>query len=177
VNQSDERYWIRLLPWRNKNKGDSKSAQIRFEPKLGMARDDGWVYLILFLVNRSSWPVWVEEASVVLTEVDAIWQTSLPTGCAKYQILQQVAPKDTLGVSLARTIYDAAGRPQERYSCFVSTSVRYRVFGEWCNAKLDTYRLEMAALTVLSLRSARWYDKEIKRAGDRVSLTTKAHKG
>jgi hypothetical protein len=173
----DERYWIRLLPWRQKNMAESKSAQIKFAPKLRVVRKDAGAYLELLLVNRSSWTVWVEEATVFLIDLDAKRQTAVPTWQARYEILQNVEPNDTLSVSLARAIYDAAGRPQGSYSCLVRTNVLYRVFNEWCNAKLETYRVEMAALGILGLRSARSYDKEIKQINGSVDLTTKEHKG
>jgi hypothetical protein len=159
----DERFWIRRLPWRKKNKADSKSAQIKFAPQLEVTREDGWTYLELQLVNRSSWTVWVQEASVVLADLDADMQTVPPTGQGRFQILQNVGPNETSSVSLARTIYDAAGRPPGPYSCLVTTNVRYHVFDEWCSAKLMTCRVGMAALTAVGLRSAHWYDKKIKK--------------
>ena len=173
----DERFWVRLLPWRQKNKAESKSAQIKFAPKLRITREDGWVYIELQLANRSSWRVWVEDASVVLADLAVNLQTFLPPGQARHAILQNVSPNETLRVSLAEAIYDAAGRPQEQYSCLVLTNVRYRVFDEWCNAQLETYRVEMAALSVCGLHSARWYDKQIKQINGSVGLTTKEHKG
>jgi hypothetical protein len=159
-----ERYWIRLLPWKRKNKPDTKSAQIKFVPKLMITREDDWQYLELLLVNRSSWAVWVQEAAVVLIDPDAKRRPTGSQGRARYEILQNVRPKNTLRVRLARTIYDAAGRPAEPYSRLVSTNVRYRVFGEWCNAKLKTYRVEMAALRVCGLHSASWYDEKMKQS-------------
>jgi len=173
----DEHFWIRRLPWRKKNKADSKSAQIKFAPHLTIIRKDDWTYLELQLVNRSSWGVWVEEASLVLADLNARMQTEPPTGQAKYEILQDVRPNQTLGVSLARTIYDAAGRPQGPYSCLVLTNVRYHVFDEWCNAQLHTYRVEMAALTAVDLHSYRWYDKKMKRMNIRTDFETQQHKG
>lgn len=171
----DARFWIRLLPWRHKNKAESKCAQIKFAPQLVFSRKDGWRYLELLLVNRSSWTVWVEEANIVLANLRAIWQTTTPAGEARYQILQNVGPNETLGVSLAVSIYNAAGRPQGRYSCLVLTNVRYRVFDEWCDVKLETSRVDMAGYTALDLRRARWYDKKVKRINDSVGLTTKKH--
>ena len=162
VDSVDESFLIRFLPWRQKDRSNTKSAQIKFAPQLRIIRENDWVYLNLVLLNRSSWPVWVKEATVVLTHLDAVWQTAVPTCGAKYEILQNVDPKDSLSVSLARTIYDAAGRPQGPYSCFVSTSVFYSVFDEWCTAKLETYRVEMAALTVVGLHRTRRYNKRIK---------------
>ena len=172
VDQSDERFWIRLLPWRQKNRAQSKPAHIKFEPKLRITRQDGWTYLELLLSNRSSWTVWVEEASVVLTDLDANLQTEVPTGQVIHKIRQNVVPGDALSVSLASTIYNAAGRPQGPYSCLVSTNVRYRVFNEWCNAQLETCRVEMTALTVLGLRRQHWYNRKIKQIKGRRDLTT-----
>src|SRR5271169_7249488 len=173
----DERFWIRLLPWLQKNKAGSKPGQIKFAPKLRITRENGWVYLQLQLENRSGWTVWVQEAAVVLIDLNADSQTMVSVGQARHEVLQNVGPNDTLCVSLARTIYDAAGRPQGTYSCLVSTIVRYRVFDEWCIANLETHRVEMAALKVRGLHSARWYDKKAKQSNGSVGLTTKEHKG
>lgn len=171
------RLWIRLLPWLRKNRPESNSAPIKFAPRLELTRESGWVYLELLLANRSSWTVWVQEATVVLTDLEAEWQAASSNGQAKYEILQNVVPHETLSVSLARTIYDAAGRPQGPYSCLVSTTLRYRVLDEWCSAKLATHHVEMAALTVVSLHSARWYDKKMKKIDDSAGLATRGHKG
>jgi hypothetical protein len=170
-----ERFWIHLLPWRRKNAVEAKFAQINFAPRLTITRDNGWTYLQLELVNRSNWRVWVEEASVVLTALNAEMQPDDPTGRAKHKLFRNVGPNQTLSVSLAETIYDAAGRPQGLYSCLVLTNVRYRVFDEWRNARLEPYRVEMKALTVVGLHSAGWYDKKIKTDGP-VALTTKPRK-
>jgi hypothetical protein len=173
----NESSWIRSLPWRQKNRAESKSAQIKFAPQLMFSRKDGWNYLELLLVNRSSWTVWVEEANIVLADLRAKWQTTAPAGEARYQILQNVGPNETLGVSLAVSIYNAAGRPQGRYSCLVLTTVRYSVFDEWCDVKLETSRVDMAGYTALDLSRARWYDKKIKQINDSVDLTAKERKG
>ena len=173
----DDRYWIRLLLWRQKNKAESKTAKIKFAPKLRITREDGWQYLELQLVNRSSWAVWVEEASVVLADLDANLQAEIPSGQARLEILQNVSPNEAFSVSLAGAIYDAAGRPQGQYSCLVLIDVRYRVFGEWRDAELETCRVEMEALSVFGLRSARWYDKKIKQTNRRIDLITPEHKG
>jgi hypothetical protein len=177
MDQMDERFWIRFLPWRQKNRVESNATRIKFEPKLRITRQDSWAYLELQLVNRSSWTVWVEEASVVLADLHANFQSGVPTGQINHKILQNVVPTDALSVSLASAIYDAAGKPQGPYYCLVSTNVRYRVFDEWCNAQLETCRVEMTALTVHRLHSARrWYDKKIKQIKSSVSLKTKEHK-
>ncbi len=158
----DERYWISRLPWRQKNKAESKSAQIKFAPKLKIRREGGWQHLELQLVNRSSWAVWVEGASVVLADLVADFQTVIPPEQTKRVILRNVNPHETFSVNFAGAIHDAAGRPQGQCTCLVLIDVRYRVFNEWCNAKLETYRVEMEGLSVFGLRSARWYDRKMK---------------
>lgn len=177
MDQLGERFWIRLLPWRRKNREEPNHAQIKFEPKLRITRQDGWTYLELLLVNRSSWTVWVEEASIVLTDLDANLQTEVPIGQVIHKIHQNVVPADALSVSLAATIYDAAGRPQGPCSCLVCTNVRYRVFDEWCIVQLETCRVEMTALTVLGLRRKHWYNRKIKQIKGRNDLTTRQDKG
>jgi hypothetical protein len=129
----DERYRIRLLPWRQKNKANSKSAQIKFAPKLRMTHKDGWAYLELQLVNRSSWGVWVEEATIVLIDLDAESQTAISTGEGKLAILQNIGLKDELSVSLAGAIFDAAGRPQGPYS---SLSLRMCSKASWMSGAM-----------------------------------------
>jgi len=170
----DESIWIRHLPWKRKNRPESKSGQIKFDPKLLVSREKGWGCLELLLANRSSWTVWVEEATVVLADLVAICQSEVATGEARHEIHQNVGAIDSLSVSLAAAIYNAAGRPQGPYSCLVSTDVRYRVFDEWCNVKLETSRVEMAGLIAVGLRRAHWYDKKIKQIND---LARKEHNG
>jgi hypothetical protein len=172
----DDRYWIRLLPWRQKNKAERKSAQIKFAPKLVIYRERGWVTLELSLVNRSSWMVWVEEATVILDDLDAASQSEVATGQARYEILQNVGANDTLNVSLAASIYNAAGRPQGQYSCLVSTDVRYRIFDEWCYAELETCRVEMAGLTAVDLRRAHRDNKKIRQRNRPVDIATPERK-
>jgi hypothetical protein len=116
-------------------------------------------------VNNASVTVWVEEAIVVLTDLDATWQTSIPTGQAKHKIRQNVRANESLVLSLVGAIYDAAGRPQGTYSCLVCIDVRCRVGEEWFSKTLDTCKVEMAALEVLGLRRSRWYEKKVKVSG------------
>ena len=129
----NEHCWIRFLPLWQKNKAESKSPPIKVAPQRATIRGDGWKGLELRLVNRYSKTVWVEEASILLADLDATMQAVVPTGQARHAILQNVEPNETLSVSLARAIYDAAGRPQGPYSCIVLANVRFRVFNDWCN--------------------------------------------
>ncbi len=152
----------RLFRWRRKNETESEQIEVAFAPELRIVRNDGWVSLELLLANDANVMVWVEEAIVVLTDLDANWQTSISTGQAKHEIRQNVRGNESLGLSLAGAIYDAAGRPQGKYSCLISVDVRYRVGEAWFNRTLDTYKVEMAALTVFELRRSRWYEKKIR---------------
>jgi len=147
--------------WR-KTEPEPGGSRIDFSARLRDFRDDGWVCLELLLVNRSNVTVWVEEAMVVLSELETNWQTSISTGQARHEVLQNIRPDDTLRVSLVGDIYDAAGKPQGMYSCLVFTNVRYRVGDEWFNKTLDVYRVEMAALTVFRLRRRRWFGKKVR---------------
>jgi hypothetical protein len=172
----DERFWIRRLPWKQKNKAETKSAQVKFSPRLEITRERGWQNLELRLINRSSWAVWVEEVNVVLADLVADLKTAVPPERIKLAILQNVNPRETVDVNFDGVIHDAAGRPQGPYTCLVLTDVRYRVFDEWCNAKLGAYRVEMEALGSVGLRSARWYDKKMDQINARVDPVTTGHK-
>jgi hypothetical protein len=154
--------------WRKTKPGPGR-FQIDFSARLKVFRDGGWAYLELLLLNQSDVTVWVETATVILKELEANWQTTISIGQAKHEILQNVRPNDTLSLSLAGAIYDAAGRPQGAYSCLVFTNVRYRVGDEWFNKELEAHRVEMTALTVFRLRRPRWYDKKVRSAADPVA--------
>jgi hypothetical protein len=157
-----ERSWIHRLPWRRKGQPETKAAQIKFLPEVQIDRVNGWSNLTLALVNQSSFMVWIEEARVELAEVQAKVQATKPLGSITQQILQYVGAKEALSVSLANAVYDAAGRPQGTYTCVLRTKVRYSVFDEWCDASAATCRIAMAAINVIELHSARWYDRKRK---------------
>ena len=156
----------RLFRWWPRTRADSEHMEIDFAPELRIIRDDGWVSLELLLVNNATMTVWVEEAKVVLADLDANWQTAIPTGQASHEIRQNVIAKEMLAISLARAIYDAAGRPQGTYSCLAYIEVHYRFDDEWFSKTLETYRVEMGALSVRGLHRLRWYEKKA-RPGDR----------
>ena len=153
---------LRLFRRWRKPSGDPEDGQIEFWARLKDFREDGWVSPELLLENHSEVTVWVEEASITLSELEANWQTTSSTGQAIHPIRQNIAPGDTLSLSIARAIYDAAGRPQGPYSCLVLTNVRYSVFDEWRNVQLETCCIEMAALAVVNFRRARWYKTKTK---------------
>jgi hypothetical protein len=147
--------------WRKIKSGTAQAA-IKFTPKLTINRNYGWTSLELRLINNASVTVWVEEAVVVLSDLDTSWQTSMPAGQAKHEIRQHVRAHESLELSLAQAIYDAGGRPQGFYSCLISVDVWYRFGDEWFQKALDTFQVEMTGLKPRSLRRLRWYDKRIR---------------
>src|SRR5258708_19209832 len=166
-----------LCRWWRETKPERGGGRVDFSARLRVFHDDGWVLLEMVVGKRSNVTVWVEQASVALTDLDTDWQAGIPTGQARQAICQNVRPNDELSVSVAGAIYDAAGRPQGPYSCFVLTNVRYRVFDEWCNAQLGASRVEMEALSVIDLRRAHRDNKKIRQINGSFGLTTKENKG
>lgn len=156
-----DRSWIHRLPWRRKGRDETKAAQIKFQPRLEIVRENGWADFSLCLVNQSSFSVWIEHANIALADLHAKLQTTTPIEHLNQEILQDVGAKETLRVSLANAVYDAAGRPQGPYTCLLLANVRYWVFDEWCDARATTCRIEMAAINVTDLHGARWYDKKM----------------
>ena len=155
----DERFWIHLLPWRQKNKAETKSAQVKFACRLAFTHENGWDSLELQLVNRSSWNVWVEEATIVLDDFHANLPTAPLADQAKIKIRQNVEAHNIVRVSLAAALYDAAGKPQGHYECVVLVDAYYSVFEEWCNTQSNVCRVMMRGLTAVGLRGARGYNK------------------
>jgi len=152
----------RLFRWWRKAGSESEHIEIKFAPELRINRQDGGGSLDLLLMNNAGLTVWVEEAIVALTHLDAIWQTSIPTGRARHEIRQNVRANESLELSLAGAIYDAAGRAQGRYSCLIFVVVRCHVGEEWFTKALDTYKLEMTGLKARSLHRSRWYEKKAR---------------
>jgi len=164
-----DRVWKGILfRWWRKPGFELEHIEIKFSPQLKINRYDGGGSLDLLLVNDANLTVWVEEARVVLTDLDATWQTAIPTCQAKHEIRQNVRANESLELSLAGAIYDAAGRAQGRYSCLIFVVVRCRVGEEWFNKALDTYKLEMTGLKARSLHRSRWYEKKLKPSGHPV---------
>jgi hypothetical protein len=60
-----------------------------------------------------------------------------------------------LPISLCEAIYLAAGNPQRKYSCALSSILRYRIGDEWFEKKLENYRIRMAGLTASGIHRER----------------------
>jgi hypothetical protein len=66
-----------------------------------------------------------------------------------------VASGDMLPISLSQVIYKAAGDPQRKYSCVLSSVLRYRIGEERFEKKMENYRLQMLGLTASSVQRER----------------------
>ena len=123
-----------------------------FRPSIGFARQDGWKSVALLLENESDVHVWTEEIEFALNDLIANQQASEASCHEILKIHQTVSPNDMLPISLVETIYQAAGRPQRKYSCILSSIVRYRAGEKWFEEPMQTYRLKMIGLTVADIR-------------------------
>ncbi len=128
---------------------------VDFRPSIGFARQDGFKSIALLLTNKSRTHVWTEEIEIALTDLSADQQTSEATCHEIHKIRQTVTPQDLLPISLVETIYMAAGRPQRKYSCVMSSVVRFRVAEKWFEEPMPAFRLRMIGLTVAGIRRER----------------------
>ena len=148
--------------WTYKSEGGANDTGVDFRPSIGFTHMDGWACLALLMVNKSEQNVWAEEIEIVLTDLIADDQTSEATYREIQNVRQAVQPRDMLPISLMETIYRAAGKPQTKYSCVMSTVLRYRADEKWFERPLQPYRLKLAGLTVVSNRRERWTKSEFK---------------
>jgi hypothetical protein len=133
----------------------SKNSSDGFRPEIGFTRLDGMASLALLLANRSKGFVWVEEIEIFLSDLSANEQVTEPLCRETLKIRQMIRPRDTVPISLAASVYKAAGEPQRRYSCVLSSVVRYRI-GEKCvQHKMEAYRIRMIGLIASRARPER----------------------
>jgi len=144
-----------LRVWRYKNVATETELHHGFRTRIGFSRLDGMESLSLLLENRFHDHVWAEEIEISLANLVANNQTAEPTLHKTQKILQMVPPGDLLPISLAETIYKAAGEPQRKHSSVLSSVLRYRVGEKWFEKKLDHYRIQMMGLTASDVRRER----------------------
>lgn len=140
---------------RCRNDSDAADETSGFRPQIGFTKLDGMASVSLLLTNRSAGKVWVEEVEISLADLVANDQTAQPSHREVQKIRQAVARKDTLPISLANVIYKAAGGPQRRYACVMSSLLRFRVGEKWFEKQLATYRIDMAGLVALGISRER----------------------
>jgi len=105
----------------------------------------------LLLANGSDEQVWVEEIEIHLSSLVAIEQAVEPTFHEIKKIRQIVPPGEMVPVSLAQAIYKAAGNPQRRYTCVLSSLLSYKIDEKWSEKNMLNYRIQMAGLTADSI--------------------------
>lgn len=154
-----------ILIWRRIRARKTNASEIDFRPSIGFTPQDGWASLVVHLRNRSDESVWTEEIEIVLADLIADDQTAEATLHEVQKIRQTVQAFDTLAISLVETIYKAAGKPQRKYACLMSSTVRYRAGERWFETRMPLYKLKMAGLTVVSSERERWRRSEFKTRG------------
>jgi hypothetical protein len=141
--------------WRRRNPQDPTDRSAGFRPSIGFTRLDGMASLSLLLANGSKRNVWAEEIEIFLSGLSAEEQTADPTFHAIQKIRQMVTAGDTPLISLSEVIYKAAGDPQRKYSCVLSSILRYRIGEERFEKKMENYRLQMLGLTASGIQRER----------------------
>jgi hypothetical protein len=144
-----------LRTWRRRNGSDPTDRSAGFRPRLGFTRLDGMASLSLLLANESKKYVWAEEIEIFLSSLSADEQTAKPTYRAIQKIRQMVRSGDVLPISLCEVIYKAAGDPQRKYSCVLSSVLRYRIGEERFEKNMENYRLQMIGLTASGIQRER----------------------
>jgi hypothetical protein len=144
-----------LRIWRLRDGPDSMDRSEGFRPRIGFTRLDGMASLSVLLANGSRNYVWVEEIEIFLSSLIAEVQTA-DASCHEIQkIRQMIPPSDTLPMSLSEVIYKAAGDPQRKYSCVLSSVLRYRIDETQYEKKMENYRVHMLGLTASSIHRER----------------------
>jgi hypothetical protein len=141
--------------WRRRNGTDPTDRSPGFRPRIGFTRLDGMASLSLLLANGTQKYVWAEEIEIFLSGLSAEEQTAEPSFHEIQPIRQMVSSSDTVPISLSEVIYKAAGNPQRKYSCVMSSVLRYRIGEERFEKKMETYRLRMLGLTASGIQRER----------------------
>jgi hypothetical protein len=146
---------VALLFWRRTNGRDPMDKSHGFQPSVGFTSLDGMASVSLLLANGSRKDVWAEEIEVFLSGLSADQQTASPS-CHEIQKIRQMIPQgDMLPISLSQVIYKAAGDPQRKYTCVLSSVLRYRIDEEKFEKKLENYGLQMLGLTAAGVHRER----------------------
>lgn len=141
--------------WKGRRGARRNDQSAGFRPHIGFTELDGMQALALLLENKSKRDAWAEEIEIFLSDLRAEEQTAKPTLHNIHKIRQIVPPDDLLPISLCEPIYKAAGDPQLRYSCVLSSVLRYRIGGRQFEKRMETYRVEMLGLTFSEMRKER----------------------
>jgi hypothetical protein len=141
-----------VLAYRFRRRNDRGPVQIKIRPDIRSGQFDGWATLQLEAINRSDLKIWLEDAEFLIGDLDANYQTALPSNRKVHSIKQAIQPRESLTLSIASTLYEAAGKPQGNFSFEFVGNVRYRLGQRWQEIRTDHHRIEMAALSVLKFK-------------------------
>ena len=141
--------------WHRKSGSVATNGVSGFRPKIGFTQLDGMVSLSILLENESDKHVWAEEIEIFLRNLKAEDQATEPSLHEIQKIRQMVRSSDMLPISLCEVIYKAAGNPQRKYTCVMSSILRYRVGEEQFEKSMENCRLRMMGLTVSSIHRER----------------------
>lgn len=141
--------------WRARKAATSPDHPSGFRPHIGFTELDGMQSLALILENKSHTDIWAEEIEISLSDLQAEEQTAEPSFHQIQKIRQMVPSDDLLPISLCEAIYKAAGDPQLRYSCVLSSVLRYRVGEQQLEKRMQSYRVEMLGLTFSDMKRER----------------------
>jgi hypothetical protein len=144
-----------LRLWQLKNRAETDDKSAGFRPIIGFTRLDGMESLSLLLANQSKGNVWAEDIEIFLSGLKADQQTTEASCHGIQKIRQMVRAGDMLPISLAQVIYNAAGDPQRKYSCILSSVLHYRIGEEWFEKQMENYRIKMIGLTASSIHRER----------------------
>lgn len=138
--------------WHRGAGDDLRNKSAGFQPRIGFTQLDSMESLSLVLSNGSQDIVWVEEIEIFLSGLSAEEQTC-QAPCHEIQKIRQVVGEgDMVPISLAGSIYKAAGTPQRKYSCVLSPVLRYRIGKEWFANKMENYKIGMNGLKGSSIQ-------------------------
>jgi hypothetical protein len=144
-----------LRLWRHRNRSEAADKYRGFRPRIGFTRLDGMASLSLLLANDSDRHVWAEEIEIFLSSLTAEEQTAEPSCREIQKIRQTVRSGDMLPISLCEAIYKAAGDPQRKYTCVMSSVLRYRIGEESFERNMENFTVRMVGLTVSSIHRKR----------------------
>jgi len=111
----------------------------------------GWSILELAVLNRSNVTLWIDRANLILTDIDAQFQTVVPVGHETALIRYALPPGESIPISLNQCLYKAAGNPQGWYSFNLSGAVTYQIEEDWARVTIRPRRIEMTALSIIRL--------------------------
>src|ERR1700680_4191757 len=77
-----------------------------------------------------------------------------------YPIRQVILPQEILSLSIASTLYEAAGSPQGNYSFRLVRNIHYRIGQSSSEIEIKRHWIEMAALSVLDFKRMRTLKSE-----------------